>query len=210
LFRFFAGALLAMVIGMASPAQAKDKDYTGTDGGYAVYAVGTIAIGTHFDFFYNRTLTSDGQAVSDWKGRIEPTVGGAFLLKVKNPDFSGVETGHVVIRRLPPGKYEVNTFAFYGSNLAGTDYSWKPKQPFSLPFEVRTGEATYIGSFMRAPSLGTPLQPILGAAGYFLIADRRDRDLPIAMQKLPGGTRITTQVTDVAQFDSAALRTAQP
>ena len=92
----------------------------------------------------------------------------------------------------------------------GGSVRWSPAKPFALPFSIRSGEATYIGSFMRAPSLGTRLQPILGAAGYFLVADQAGRDLPIAATRLPAGIVPKVEVTDVSQFGSQALRTAQP
>lgn len=193
-----------------SPAHGRDKDYAGADAGYLVYAVGTVRIGMDFDFSYRQTAGADGRPGEGWKGKIEPRLGGAIYLKIKKPDFTGEETGHVIVRRLPPGRYQVDRFFFAGSNLAGTSYSWSSAVPFTLPFTIRPGEATYIGSFMRAPSLGTPLQPVLGAAGFFVVADRADRDLPIARGKLPPGTRIAGEVGDVSKFGSEALRTGYP
>jgi hypothetical protein len=63
---------------------------------------------------------------------------------------------------------------------------------------------------MRAPSLGTPLESEVNAAGYFLIADRSERDVPIARAKLPATASITTEVTDVTQFGSIVLRRDEP
>ena len=201
---------LALFLLPASPAQGRDKDYAGTDGGWLVYAVGTVKIGMHFAFSYRPVAGADGSPVQGWSGKIEPRLGGAIYLKIKKPDFSGEETGHVVVRRLPPGRYQVDKFSFGGSNLAGTAYNWRSAVPFALPFEIRPGEATYIGSFMRAPSLGTPLQPMLGAAGFFVVTDRGERDLPIARTKLPPETPIRSEVEDVSKFGSQALRTAHP
>ena len=201
-------ALLALTF--SAPALAADKDYDGADAGYLVYAVGTVRIGMHFDFAYRRLATADGRPADDWKGKIRPRLGGAIYLKVKNPDFTGDETGHVVIRRLPPGDYAVENFFFAGSSPTGGGIHWRPATPFALPFKIRSGEATYIGSFMRSPSLGTSLQPVLGAAGFFIVADRSQRDLPIATSRLPSGVKLTGQVTDVTAFNSAALRKDLP
>ena len=202
-------AFLALMI--AAPVTARaDKDYDGADGGYVVYAVGNVSTGMNFDFSYHRLATPDGQPVDDAKGKMEPRLGGAIYLKIKNPDFTGEESGHVVIRRIPPGHYQVDRFFFAGWNPAGGSVRWSPARPFALPFDIRPGEATYIGSFMRAPSLGTPLQPVLGAAGFFLVADRSQRDLAIATARLTPGTKITSAVTDVSAFGSAALRTSLP
>lgn len=203
-------ASIALLLALPVPAFARDKDYAGADAGYLVYAVGTVRIGMDFDFSYRRVGAADGGPAGAWGGKIEPKLGGAIYLKIKNPDFTGEESGHVVVRRLPPGRYQVDKFLFAGSNLAGTSYRWSSAAPFALPFSIRPGEATYIGSFMRAPSLGTPLQPVLGAAGFFVVANRADRDLPIARAKLPAGTEIRTEVEDVSKFASPALRTSQP
>jgi hypothetical protein len=200
--------ILALIL--SAPALAADKEYDGADAGHLVYAVGTLRIGMHFDFNYRRLTMPDGAPADDWKGKIRPRLGGAIYLKVKNPDFNGEETGHVVIRRLPPGTYAVQNFFFAGSSPGGGGVYWSPANPFALPFTIRRGAATYIGSFMRSPSLGTPLQPALGAAGFFIVADRSARDLPIATPRLPAGVKVTGEVTDVSTFGSPVLRTAVP
>ncbi|MBP7704830.1 MAG: hypothetical protein KA105_06040 [Caulobacter sp.] len=207
------GVLLAALLALvATPALAAKKAaaYDGADGGYLVYGVGTVAVGLHFDFPYRRIATPDGAIVSDWKGTIEPTLGGAIYLKIKNPDFEGRESGHVVVRRLPPGDYLIENFAFYGSSPTGAAYDWSAAKPFAIRFTIKPGQATYIGSFMRAISAGTSLEPQLGAAGFFVVADRSERDLPIARTRLPAGCEVTTQVTDVTTFGNVALRTAEP
>lgn len=201
-------ALMALIL--SAPAMAADKEYDGADAGYLVYAVGTLRIGMHFDFNYRRLTLPDGTPTADWKGKIRPRLGGAIYLKVKNPDFTGDETGHVVIRRLPPGKYAVQDFFFAGSSPGGGGVYWSPAKPFALPFTIRSGAATYIGSFMRSPSLGTSLQPVVGAAGFFIVADRSSRDLSIATARLPASVKVTGEVTDVSAFDTPVLRTASP
>lgn len=198
--------LLALLL--AAPSLAHGTCDDDSTHGYLVYAVGTIKIGMHFSFLYRPMPADDARAVSE--GVIKPTLGGAFHLRVKNPDFSGDETGHVVVRRMPAGRYEVHDFAFGGLTPGVGSTAWSPARTFSLPFEIRSGEATYIGSFMRAPSLGTPLEARLGAAGFFVIADRASRDLPIAAPRLPTGIRVANEVTDVDSLGSAALRSRHP
>ena len=204
--------LLTLVLALlAAPAWARPKpaDYAGSDGGYLVYSVGDIALGMHFGFPFRRIALPDGSPANDWKGEIAPSLGGAIYLKVKNPDFEGRETGHVVIRRLPPGDYLIDNFSF-GGQLAGTSFAWSSATPFAIPFTVLPGGATYIGSFMRAPSLGTALEPALGASGFFVIADRAGRDLPIAKARLPALPDVVSQVTNVDRFGNAALRSREP
>ena len=204
-------ALLPLLLfGSTAIGETKAREYEGSDAGCLIYSVGTIKAGMHFTFPYGRVATLDGTPVSDWKGRIEPKVGGALYLKVKNPDFTGNESGHVVARCLPPGTYEVGDFEFYGSLPGVATYKWSPATHTSLHFHIQSGQATYIGSFMRAPSLGTPLQPILGAAGFFVVADRKERDLPIAKGKLRAGMDIATEVPDVTVLNSQVLRASEP
>ena len=209
LFRMAVLGLLALAAAAAAPAKSPPKDYAGADGGYLIYSVGTIKIGMDYSFAYHRTAAPDGTAVNDWKSRIEPSLGGAIYLKIKNPDFTGGESGHVIVRRLPPGQYVVDSFFFAGWT-PGAAHRWSSARPFALPFTIAPGQATYIGSFMRAPSLGTSLQKQLKAAGFFVVADRSDRDLPIARAKVPALPPVTEQVTDVDSFGSAALRSREP
>lgn len=202
---------VAMLVPMGvAIARDTSPDYRGADGGFVVYAVGTIAIGMRFDFHYRRVALLDGTPSQDWAGTIAPIVGGAWVLRVKNPDFAGRETGHVVVRRLPPGQYVIDQFAFAGGGVGMGAIDWSSGVPFSIRFSIRPGEATYIGSFMRAPSLGTPLESEGNAAGYFVIADRSKRDVPIARAKVPTLAAITTEVTDVTQFGSIVLRRDEP
>ncbi len=204
-------ALLAALVALPAAAGAKDKDHAGADAGYLIYSVGNVGtVGLDFSFTYRQIATADGPPGKTWKGTIEPRLGGAIYLKVKAPDFTGPEIGHVVIRRLPPGRYEVQRFDF-GGHLPGVGtFAWRPTRPFAMPFVIRSGEATYIGSFMRAVSLGTPLEPVLGAAGFFVVADRSERDLPIARGRLGAATKVASEVADVSAFESAILRTAAP
>jgi hypothetical protein len=181
------------------------EDYTGADAGVLIYAVGTVrGFGMRFRFPYSLTQSSDREALGNWKGYIRPRVGGAIYLKIIDPDFEGYETGHVVSRKLPPGRYTISDFEFFGSGPDGS-YEWKPQAPFSINFTIEQGTATYVGSFMR--SLAPPGDPSgIGPAGYFLVADRAERDLPIAMSRLPAGMTVLEQVTDVDQFGSKVLR----
>lgn len=208
--RIWISIFLAALSSAPAFAAGKNQDYREADAGCLIYSVGTIKIGMRFTFPYGRIKSQNNQLVKDWSGKIEPKVGGAIYLKIKNPDFSGGETGHVVIRCLPPGEYEVGSFSFSGSVPGIGGYTWSPAEPFSLPFSIRSGEATYIGSFMRAPSLGTSLQPVLGAAGFFVIADRSERDLPIATGRIPTAMKVITEVTDVSVFGNPALRVNEP
>lgn len=205
--------LAALALGsLATPSLAAKApvEYAGADGGYVAYAVGTITLGMHFDFPYRRVAQPDGAPVNDWTGTIEPKLGGAIYLKIKNPDFTGRETGQIVVRRLPPGDYLIENFAFYGSSPLGASYDWSAAKPFAIRFSIQPGKATYIGSYMRAPSMGTSLAPQLGSVGFFVVADRSERDLPIVRTRLSLAVEVLSHVTDVEPFGNALLRSREP
>lgn len=200
-------AVLAMVFGLTQPARAQQTN--SAEDGVLIYSVSSIAIAMNFSFSYQRVAAPDGSRTSDRPRLIECRCVGFFRAQMADPDFTGRATGKVIAVRVPAGQYEVFQFGFGGS-VAGTGLAWSSRKPFSLPFTVRPGEATYIGSFARAPSLGTPLQPQLGAAGYFIVSDESERDLKIARDRDPALPPVRTEVTDVTQFDHPALRRAEP
>lgn len=199
--------LFAVFAAPSTGAAAKSQaQYDGADGGYLVYSVGTIRIGMQFTFPYRRIASADETPTADWKGEISPKMGGAWTMKAKNPDFQGFETGQIIVRRLLPGRYQIANFGFSGSGIGGVSYVWSSARPFALDFTVRAGRATYIGSFMRSPTPKEELRSTLGYAGYFLIADRSERDLPIARAKQPSLPDAIIEVTDVEAFGHPALR----
>lgn len=209
---FIASAAVASFAGVTPASAAREpRPYAGPDGGWLVFAVGTVdGFGMDFGFPYHRLAGADGAPAPPWRGTIQPRLGGAIYLKIKDPDFEGAETGHVVVRRVPAGRYVIDNFSFGGTVPGVGGFSWSTAQPFAIPFEIRPGRATYIGSYMRSVSLGTPLEPQLGAAGFFVIADRSARDAPFARGRLPAETPLDIEVTDVDTFDSIILRTRTP
>jgi len=152
----------------------------------------------------------DGRTVKDWSGRIEPPPSEFFHAKAKYTDFIGTETGRLFVRCLPPGTYQVGPYSYHGVIPGVASIYWKAANFAPLAFHIRSGEATYIGSFMRAPSLPTSLRPILGARGFFVIADRSSRDLPIAQGRLPAQMKVMKEVLDVSGSTDPALRTSEP
>ena len=194
---------------VASAARAP-REYGQADGGYLIYSVGSIGGGLDFWFPYKYDIPNSSNRASEWIGLISPTLGGMWYLRVMNPDFTGREAGHVVVRRLPPGHYSIENFGFGGQIPGIATYDWSSAVPFKIEFNIAPGRATYIGSFMRTVSLGTSLEAQLGAAGFFVIANRAERDLPIARQKMPQLPEINIAVTDVSIFGSAVLRNSEP
>ena len=187
-----------------------DAQYHEPDAGCLIYSAGGIKFPMQFTFPYNRTVTTDGRTVKDWSGRIEPPPSEFFHAKAKYTDFIGTETGRLFLRCLPPGTYQVGPYSYHGVIPGVASIYWKAANFAPLAFHIRSGEATYIGSFMRAPSLPTSLRPILGARGFFVIADRSSRDLPIAQGRLPAQMKVMKEVLDVSGSTDPALRTSEP
>lgn len=165
--------------------------------GMLVYSVGSVDIAMSFRFEYRRIATSSGEAVTDNRGAMICDCVGFFNPRPSNLDYRGREAGRVFVRTLPPGRYEIYDFGFRGS-IVVENLEWSSSTPFAVAFTIRPGEATYIGNFARAPSLGSRLEPELGAVGYFVVSDQSERDLPIARAKVPGLLPVRMEVSDVS------------
>ena len=196
--------LLALLLAIPAVARSADKDYVGDDAGYLAYSVGSVPqYAWQYEFSYHRI---DARPDGDWKGYITPRRN-IWTSKIKSPDFVGDEVGHIYVRRLPPGEYVVDDFGFSGFLPGVAILDWSPSKKFSIPFTIRAGESTYIGTFMRLNNWASPQEGI----GHFVIADRADRDLPLVKSRLPEGAKITVEITDVSKFGSRIFRTkAEP
>lgn len=191
----------AFLVGAVSVCGA--AEYKGADAGYLVYSMGSLKIPINSTFYYRRI----GSRSKD-RGVMEYNAVGFFTDK---PDYEGHETGKVTVRRLEPGNYEVYQLGFAGTLIGtATTYTWSSKTEFSMPFNIKPGGATYIGNFVRAPSLGTSLEPALGAKGFFVISDKHDRDLPIAQKSHPELPAVEVSVTDVSSWGYPVLLTKEP
>ena len=178
-------------------------DYNGADAGVLVYSSGTIEIPMNVTFNFRRIALPTGEKVKDWEGAIGCRCVG-FRGAISDADYTGRETGRVITRNLPPGRYEIYNFMFSGAYRTTSS-----AKRFSIPFEIKAGEATYIGNFARAASLGTVLQPALGANGYYIISDKSDRDLPIAQARNKNLPPVRKEVIDVAELDHPAIRATE-
>jgi hypothetical protein len=193
--RTISGALAAFFLtaGAGLGAQAQD----GGSPGALVYSIGSVDVAMNFELGFRRTATPDGAKAADNAGRMVCRCVGFFSPRPKDLDYQGREAGRVFVRYLPPGQYEIHDFGFSGTLIvAGVE--WSSASPLSIPFTIKPGEATYIGNFARAPSLGTRLEPDLGAVGYFVVSDQSERDLPIARVKAADLPPVRIEVYDVS------------
>ena len=75
---------------------------------------------------------------------------------------------------LKPGRYEIHDLEI---SAAGGSFS-KPRGKFSLPFEIKPGRVSYVGSFVAEAFMGQNFmrQPVLGGIAVML-TDEHDRDI---------------------------------
>ncbi len=198
--RRIAFAMLSALLVSLNVAWAQDSEAEGA----LIYSVGSVDIAMNFEFGFQRTATSSGEEVNDNRGAMICRCVGFFSPRPSNLDYYGREAGRVFVRSLPPGRYEIYDFGFSGTIIvAGVE--WSSATPFSIPFTINPGEATYIGNFARAPSLGTRLEPQLGAVGYFVISDQSERDLAIARARDVALPPVRVDVTDVSNLGHPML-----
>jgi hypothetical protein len=186
-------AVIAVFLAFPGLARAQDGDAPGT----LIYSIGSVDIAMNFEFGFRRTATLSGETVATPRGSMVCKCVGLIRPRPGNLDYYGREAGRVIVQSLPPGRYEIQDFGFSGT-IVVAGVSWSSTTPFSIPFTIKPGEATYIGNIARAPSLGTRLQPLLGAVGYFVVSDQSARDLPIAQARDAALPPVRLEVTDVS------------
>lgn len=89
----------------------------------------------------------------------------------------------VAVRRLPPGNYEISG-ASVSVGAPPVQSVYFDKRPFSFPFEIIAGKATYLGEFLGYPVVGKGvlgLGPTIGAV--FTVRDRQARDLELLQKR---------------------------
>lgn len=199
-FKQIALVVFGAFLAFPNVASAQDRDAPGT----LIYSVGSVDIAMNFEFGFQRTATPIGEPVTDNRGAMVCRCVGFFRPRPNNLDYYGREAGRVFIQSLPPGRYEIYDFGFSGTLIvAGVE--WSSATPFSIPFTINAGEATYIGNFARAPSLGTSLEPQLGAVGYFVVSDQSERDLAIARARDLALPAVRVEVADVSNLGHPML-----
>jgi hypothetical protein len=198
-FKHFALAVF-VALAFTNVASAQEDNAAGS----LIYSVGSVDIAMNFEFGFQRTATASGEPVTDNRSAMVCRCVGFFRPRPNNLDYYGREAGRVFILSLPPGRYEIYDFGFSGTLIvAGVE--WSSATPFSIPFTINAGEATYIGNFARAPSLGTRLEPQLGAVGYFVVSDQSERDLAIARARDPALPAVRVEVVDVSNLGHPML-----
>ncbi|ESQ92984.1 hypothetical protein ABAC460_01665 [Asticcacaulis sp. AC460] len=213
LFRLLIGALLCYAA-LAYPNSAlAEKAYKGADAGYLVYSIGSYTPMT-FSFLYRKI---PAEVAPKWIDRMycgcEKINWSRAADFPKDIDYSDNGSGFVVIRKLPPGQYEIYDYAINGMTMTLATITWSSKTPLSIPFKIEPGKATYIGNFARGcwcVRNGVPSESVYDYLGYFVISDQSERDIAIARSKEPTLPEISNSVWDVSQLHHPIIFTSQP
>lgn len=111
---------------------------------------------------------------------------GTFLFNKHPHDFRWEEgTGVVFAIALPAGKYEF--YQYYLAQLRGNiNAKWEAAEDFSIPFDITSGRATYIGEVRAVNLYGRSMLGIRLAAGVrWEVHDSFAHDEPILKKKYP-------------------------
>ena len=157
---------------------------TATGIGYIAGSISKIKTKEEFSPFSLQWITIKRQGTD--KEIILGFENGGLGLGNTPPDFEDVNVrGASFLEPLQPGEYEITSVRFYYNN-GQWEKSFYNKEPFSIPFTLKEGRITYIGSFTSHGiyhlALGIFKSP---TGGYFLLEDNSERDLAILKSKHP-------------------------
>lgn len=171
-------------------------------------------------FLYRARGADDGALVAfkyDSRPRFASPLPFAKNLFSDKPDFFDAGDLAVVFAyQLPAGEYELYDVQFF-INRGEFSTTYRSTQPFSIPFKVSAGAATYLGEFLARSAMGRNIIGLPAVShGSFVMRNRSERDLASLKRKgvpLPEG-----QVIDASSgimgagvpFFSANATSAQP
>lgn len=94
------------------------------------------------------------------------------------------ENGVVQSFRLPPGDYEIFNFDIF-MNGGSVQKNFGSRKEFSIPFNVRSNETTYLGNYQANLVMGNNFFGMSIAAGaVFVVTDREKVDIELAKKRL--------------------------
>ena len=179
-----AGFLLTLVLAACNSIP---TDYKGSDAGTVLVGIGVVKGGYPYSSFALLFRSTD-----EWKGDPALVPSGRFVFHAMSffgenkPDYdSPDEFGVVIASRLRPGNYEVFNFdVFFNGGMVQSNF--KSRQPISIPFAVRPGEAVYLGNYQARSRMGKNVFGLSVPAGaVFAVEDRMDQAVGIAKKKIP-------------------------
>lgn len=124
---------------------------------------------------------------------------------------SGGIAANVFVQRLPAGIYAFVGAEFWANyGMYGTA-TGRGKLARPVPFVVRPGQVTYIGSFIGSTEWRRNLLGREPVAGYFIVTDASTRDLPLIERKFSGLPKpIVVQLVDPGESNRPLLKHGLP
>jgi hypothetical protein len=190
-FHFLLLALLCVASLIANAQATKEKTIAPSQigkgyiiGRYVIQCVpGKFKCSVPFDSISASYRGVDGHSFA---GELEGVTGGAFRKNTKF-DFNhrdSAEMGYYFCIALPAGKYEFYKHAYWNFKSGGSGYRMLENEYYSVPFEVKPQQITYIGT---AKLTMGPSKKIWGvreyAAGVFQVSDGGEKDIKKALEK---------------------------
>ena len=143
--------------------------------------VGWVVVAMSKDMNYSTMEISIKPVDGSWGGRgmgVNPMVFNATYHQ-----FGEKKGGYVRASQFTPGTYHITNVRLV---YAPSNWVYTSKADFSVPFEVKAGEVTYLGEFLAT---GTIVKPVILIPNvdvpYFIISDQQSRDMAIAVAETP-------------------------
>lgn len=193
LLAVFVAALLAL----AGPASAKPEKADGYKGADAGRLVLSIVEGDDVSGFSGWLELRKTDATGAPDPRFKPFrayLGAADFSLPKPADWSSRpktllgalhrrQAGVIVVKRLPPGSYEVYNLGAVTSH-SGATVTFSLRSEISIPIEVKPGHSVYIGQFEAIGVMGPNRVGItIPVDVRFQVSDQSGRDFSFALRK---------------------------
>jgi hypothetical protein len=178
---------------LSSQAQLFTHQYHGNDAGWLVISIsgGSDMQADPVSLFYDQVGGSEHGSVHfskpDWAD-----------LSFGHADFhNGDEQGMVIVRQLEPGNYVMDSFL---THLANRDFG----DNFRIPFTIKPGQTTYLGSYRFMESHEKGFVGYLRARDfYFIVRNKARRDIGIADHKdKPPRGAVTVSLPNLDEVNS--------
>ncbi|HEU4549642.1 MAG TPA: hypothetical protein VFS01_08100 [Rhizomicrobium sp.] len=173
--------LLVSMLALASCASpGSHANYKGVDAGVMVMSIGWTEPSTDHYLMLYRKVGETGIGPDYVSIHTSSDI-------FRQIDYTGNDTGSVVTERLEPGTYEF--YRVQADQQSGVSHF--SKNVFSLRFDIKPGQATYLGSYTATLITKKQHNWLLGrdydspGGVTFLVSDKHDRDLEIARKRDP-------------------------
>ncbi len=178
--------LIVLLSGCAS-VNTIPTDYKGVDAGKVVIGIGA-ATGTRYSS-YSFLFRKRGQTnhSSEDDSRLTFFQDNVFLTQKLDYE-NDAEGGVVLVASMPPGEYEIFNFDVYLNGytpgLGNIQKDFSSKSSFSIPFNVKAREVTYLGNYQANLFTGKNYFGMdIPAGAQFVVEDRATTEFPIAQKK---------------------------